>query len=93
MAADSPVHIGTCGFSYPEWIEADIYPSGTKSAQMLALYGHLFAVVELNDSWQYQMIRRIPRMRAACASGVILFNNHVAGQAVANARAMVRLVR
>jgi uncharacterized protein YecE (DUF72 family) len=35
---------------------------------------------------------RIPGMRAACAAGVILFNNHVAGQAVRNARAMTRLL-
>ena len=56
MAADSPVHVGTCGFSYPEWIEAGIYPPGTKSAQMLALYRRLFPVVELNYTW-YQMVR------------------------------------
>jgi uncharacterized protein YecE (DUF72 family) len=56
MASDSPVHIGTCGFSYPEWIDAGIYPPGTKSAQMLALYQQLFPVVELNYTW-YQMVR------------------------------------
>ena len=56
MAAHSPVYIGTCGFSYPEWIEAGIYPQPTKSAQMLELYRHLFPVVELNYTW-YQMVR------------------------------------
>ena len=30
MASDSPLYIGTCGFSYPEWIDAGIYPAGTK---------------------------------------------------------------
>lgn len=56
MASDSPLYIGTCGFSYPEWINTGIYPSGTKSAQMLSLYSRLFPVVELNYTW-YQMIR------------------------------------
>lgn len=56
MATDSPLYIGTCGFSYPEWIDAGIYPAGTKSAQMLSLYSRLFPVVELNYTW-YQMIR------------------------------------
>lgn len=48
--------IGTCGYSYPEWIEAGIYPQGTKSAHMLTLYSRLFPVVELNYTW-YQMVR------------------------------------
>ena len=56
MSADSPVYVGTCGFSYPEWIEAGIYPAGTRSAEMLGLYSRLFPVVELNYTW-YQMIR------------------------------------
>ncbi|MBM9511565.1 DUF72 domain-containing protein [Desulfogranum marinum] len=50
------VRIGTCGFSYPEWIEAGVYPAGTKSAHMLTLYSKLFPVVELNYTW-YQMPR------------------------------------
>jgi uncharacterized protein YecE (DUF72 family) len=56
MSKAPPLYIGTCGFSYPEWIDAGIYPAGTKSAQMLSLYSHLFPVVELNYTW-YQMIR------------------------------------
>jgi uncharacterized protein YecE (DUF72 family) len=56
MTADSPLYVGTCGFSYPEWIDAAIYPPSTKSAQMLSLYSRLFPVVELNYTW-YQMIR------------------------------------
>ena len=56
MAADCPVYIGTCGFSYPEWIDAGVYPPGTRSAQMLALYQRLFPAVELNYTW-YQMVR------------------------------------
>ena len=48
------IRIGTCGFSYPEWIKAGIYPKGTKSADMLGLYSLRFPVVELNYTW-YQM--------------------------------------
>ena len=48
--------IGTSGFSYPEWIDAGIYPPGTKSAHMLSFYSEIFPIVELNYSW-YQMIR------------------------------------
>jgi uncharacterized protein YecE (DUF72 family) len=72
MAADSPVYIGTCGFSYPEWIDAGIYPPGTRSGRMLDLYGRLFPVVELNYTW-YQMIRAdtVERMLAADGSGLL----------------------
>lgn len=72
MAADSPVYIGTCGFSYPEWIEAGIYPPGTKSAQMLGLYCHLFPVVELNYTW-YQMVRAETVTRMLASSGQLLY--------------------
>ena len=72
MAVDSPVHIGTCGFSYPEWIEAGIYPPGTRSAEMLGLYGRIFPVVELNYTW-YQMIRAetVERMLAGGGSSLL----------------------
>lgn len=53
------LRVGTCGFSYPEWIEAGIYPAGTKSGHMLDLYSRLFPVVELNYTW-YQMARPEP---------------------------------
>ena len=72
MSVDSPVHIGTCGFSYPEWIEAGIYPPGTKSAQMLGLYRLLFPVVELNYTW-YQMIRAETVERLLVCGGSNLF--------------------
>lgn len=72
MADDSPLYIGACGFSYPEWIDAGIYPAGTKSAQMLALYSRLFSVVELNYTW-YQMVRAeaMERMLAGNHSGLL----------------------
>ena len=51
-----PVYVGTCGYSYTEWVDSGFYPEGTKSAEMLALYGRCFSVVELNYTW-YQMAR------------------------------------
>lgn len=51
-----PVYVGTCGYSYTEWVDSGFYPEGTKSAAMLGLYGRCFSVVELNYTW-YQMAR------------------------------------
>ena len=48
--------VGTSGYSYPEWIEAGVYPPGTKAGQMLPLYARDFPVTELNYTW-YQMPR------------------------------------
>lgn len=48
--------IGTCGYSYLEWVDSGFYPPGTKSSAMLGLYGGCFPVVELNYTW-YQMAR------------------------------------
>ncbi len=62
MAADGspigvcPVAVGTCGYSYSEWVDAGFYPPGTRSTAMLGLYGRSFSVVELNYTW-YQMAR------------------------------------
>lgn len=60
--AEQAVCIGTCGFSYPEWIEAGVYPAGSKSAHMLTLYSAIFPIVELNYTW-YQMARVEPLER------------------------------
>ena len=51
-----PVYVGTCGYSYTEWVDSGFYPAGTKSSEMLGLYGRCFSVVELNYTW-YQMAR------------------------------------
>jgi uncharacterized protein YecE (DUF72 family) len=72
MAADAPIYIGTCGFSYPEWIDAGMYPIGTKSAQMLGLYRQMFPVVELNYTW-YQMVRADSVERLVATSGELLY--------------------
>lgn len=50
------LYVGTCGYSYTEWVDSDFYPASTKSPEMLALYGRCFSVVELNYTW-YQMAR------------------------------------
>ena len=46
--------IGTCGYSYGEWVDAGFYPPGTHSAGMLDSYAQRFSAVELNYTW-YQM--------------------------------------
>lgn len=51
-----PVFVGTCGYSYTEWVDSGFYPEGTKSRAMLGLYGRSFSVVELNYTW-YQLAR------------------------------------
>ena len=50
------VMVGTCGYSYLEWVDSGFYPPGTRSPEMLGLYGSSFSVVELNYTW-YQMAR------------------------------------
>lgn len=51
-----PVYVGTCGYSYLEWVDSGFYPQATKTSDMLALYSSCFSVVELNYTW-YQMAR------------------------------------
>ena len=48
--------VGTCGYSYTEWVDNGFYPKGTRTSDMLGLYGRCFSVVELNYTW-YQMAR------------------------------------
>jgi len=57
-----PVYVGTCGYSYTEWVDSGFYPEGTRSTEMLGLYGRCFSVVELNYTW-YQMARAEPLAR------------------------------
>jgi uncharacterized protein YecE (DUF72 family) len=68
----TPLSIGTSGYSYPEWIEAGIYPPGTKAGQMLPLYARDFPITELNYTW-YQMPRAeaIERQRALVPPGFL----------------------
>jgi len=54
QAGNAVLRVGTCGYSYPEWVEAGIYPPGTKAGEMLPLYAREFSVTELNTTW-YQM--------------------------------------
>jgi len=53
---DCQLLVGTSGYSYTEWVDAGIYPAGTKSGQMLPLYARRFPITELNYTW-YQMPR------------------------------------
>ena len=63
---------GTCGYSYLEWVDGGFYPPGTRSADMLGLYGRCFTAVELNYTW-YQMARAdaLARMVAAAPAHLV----------------------
>lgn len=50
------IAVGTSGYSYTEWVDSGFYPPGTRTAEMLPLYGRSFSIVELNYTW-YQMAR------------------------------------
>ena len=50
------ISVGTCGYSYTEWVDNGFYPRGTRASDMLQLYSRRFSVVELNYTW-YQMAR------------------------------------
>ena len=47
------VHVGTSGFSYPEW-RGTFYPKGCPTARMLPWYAARFDTVELNNTF-YRM--------------------------------------
>lgn len=50
------ISVGTCGYSYTEWVDNGFYPKATRTSDMLDLYSRCFSVVELNYTW-YQMAR------------------------------------
>jgi uncharacterized protein YecE (DUF72 family) len=44
------VAVGTCGYSYKDWI-GPVYPPGTKSGEMLDLYAQHFTTVEIDATY------------------------------------------
>jgi uncharacterized protein YecE (DUF72 family) len=44
------LHIGTCGFSYRDWI-GPFYPAGIKSLDMLPFYAEQFGCVEIDSTY------------------------------------------
>jgi uncharacterized protein YecE (DUF72 family) len=44
------VSVGTCGFSYKDWI-GDFYPAGVKASAMLPLYAKRFPIVEIDSTY------------------------------------------
>jgi uncharacterized protein YecE (DUF72 family) len=44
------VAVGTCGFSYKDWI-GPVFPPGTKPPEMLPRYAELFTVVEIDSTY------------------------------------------
>jgi uncharacterized protein YecE (DUF72 family) len=50
-SADVPgIRVGTCGFSYRDWIGV-LYPPGTKSKDMLEIYAGFFSAVEIDSTY------------------------------------------
>jgi uncharacterized protein YecE (DUF72 family) len=58
--------IGTCGYSYNEWI-GPVYPPGTKRDEFLPLYARLFNTVELDYS--YYRMPTAEHLRKAAETG------------------------
>ncbi|MCL2209281.1 MAG: DUF72 domain-containing protein [Treponema sp.] len=52
--------VGTCGYSYKEWI-GPVYPEGAKKDQFLALYAGMFGTVELD--YTYYSMPKSPNIR------------------------------
>ena len=44
------VSVGTCGFSYKDWV-GPVYPPGTKATDMLPLYARQFPIVEIDSTY------------------------------------------
>ena len=44
------LYVGTCGFSYKDWI-GPFYPAGTKAGAMLEAYAETFDAVEIDSSY------------------------------------------
>lgn len=64
--------VGTCGYSYAEWIEAGVYPAGTKNGQMLPMYARQFPVTELNHTWyQLPQAEAVERQRKLVPPGFL----------------------
>lgn len=70
--APCSVLTGTSGYSYLEWVDSGFYPAGTRSADMLTVYGRSFSIVELNYTW-YQMARSdaLSRMLSAAPAHML----------------------
>jgi uncharacterized protein YecE (DUF72 family) len=52
-----PLHIGTSGFDYPEWV-GRVYPRRLPAGERLAFYATLFPAVELNATFYRLPTRR-----------------------------------
>jgi uncharacterized protein YecE (DUF72 family) len=48
--AHMALHIGTCGFSYRDWV-GPFYPAGIKSLEMLPFYAERFRCVEIDSTY------------------------------------------
>lgn len=45
-----PITIGTCGWSYPDWV-GHFYPKGTRSGEFLSYHSQHFSIVEVDSTF------------------------------------------
>jgi len=50
MSETQHLYVGTCGFSYKDWI-GPFYPAGTRAADMLGYYSTRFGAVEIDSTY------------------------------------------
>lgn len=50
MTASLSLLVGTCGWSYPDWV-GPFYPRGTQAGRMLERYARVFDTVEINSTF------------------------------------------
>jgi uncharacterized protein YecE (DUF72 family) len=63
------IYVGTCGFSYKDWV-GPFYPPKTTSAEMLARYARRFAAVEIDSSYYgVPQLRTVESMAARTPAG------------------------
>lgn len=72
------VLVGTCGFSYKEWVGV-VYPEGTSQGRMLEVYSRMFPAVEIDSTYyrlpQRTMFRRYPQRTGGKLKVVVKLNS------------------
>src|SRR3990170_2504354 len=63
------LHVGTSGFSYPEW-RGTFYPEDLPAEEMLKFYSRTFPTVELNNTfYRFPRIAQVEEWRKATPRG------------------------
>lgn len=69
MGSELRLLVGTCGWSYPDWV-GPFYPRGTQPSEMLERYARVFDTVEVNSTFYAVPPReRVERWARATPAG------------------------